>query len=468
MTEQVEIKIKSPTYPMAADLTLFHSQHDTVHKLKYGIQLALNNANLTPAAQKLIYAGHVLQDEKTLLELNLTAGSSATIHLVTGASVHPVSSPVAAVEQAPAVSQHVGSTPASETSTSIPAAMTQSTPVGRNVPESSTAPSGMSRPSSAQSIDSSDMAEHLKSIIGDQSYVRTGLQYQVYMIDGLPYLIQQSATATTAASRHTSRSLRSRAARATSLLNTVMGASAPGAPTAASSGAPNHVRHQAVELPSSSAIPVVMADGRQAVMLSPEGIRAMTQQGVVVPTQNAQGQLIPGVAPAAARHPLDRPEFRAFMRTGIPHAWLFLKLVFLVMMLGSHASWKKFLMLNAIAVVIFLWQSGLAAGLFRAQARPVPVDARPVQRNAPVVPGTDAAAAAAAMPAQSPTTNDTPNQTIPRAQAQGNALQNLAHAFVTSILPSTLLPDALPAINQEANAAQEGRDADVNRLGNDW
>jgi hypothetical protein len=450
MGDKVEIRIKSPTYRLDADLTLFHSQHDTIHQLKGGIQLALNNTALTPEAQKLIFAGHVLQDSKTLLELNLTSGSSATFHLVTSAHIQPMASQ-------PDIAGPANQTP-QQTSTELPNAAPKLDAPGpadsMPVPEPETGAS--SRPMSGASSTSSDLPQHLQSILRSQSCVKTGLQYQVYMIDGMPYLIQQPANGTADTTAARTSTFRRRTHRATTtLLNTMMQQAQGSAP--ATTTGPTTVRHQAVDLPAASAFPVALADGRRAVILSPEAVQAMTQQGVAVQNQGPAGQIIPGpaaagpanriAAGAAARNFVNRPEVRAFWRTGIPHIWLFLKLAFLVMMLGSSASWKKLIMLNAIAFAIFMWQSGLAAALLRGHAQAIgrPVG-RPVPRGAPQAmgPGT---------PEVRPAGQDGGAGPGP-ARRQGNALQNLAHAFVSSIVPSTRQPgqDGLPNAQANANA----------------
>lgn len=66
-----DIRIKSPTYPIGSDLVIKHAIDDTILNLKTKIKHKLANELLTEASQKLIYSGHVLDDLKTLSELNV-------------------------------------------------------------------------------------------------------------------------------------------------------------------------------------------------------------------------------------------------------------------------------------------------------------------------------------------------------------------------------------------------------------
>lgn len=63
---QCEIKIKSPTYPITPELVIQHDSSDTILSLKGKIKDRIGNAALVESSQKLIYAGHVLEDGKTL------------------------------------------------------------------------------------------------------------------------------------------------------------------------------------------------------------------------------------------------------------------------------------------------------------------------------------------------------------------------------------------------------------------
>lgn len=75
-----EIRIKSPTYPIGSDLVIKHSPEDTIFNLKTKIKDKLDNDLLNEASQKLIYSGHVLDDGKTLIELNVSiAHESMTV-----------------------------------------------------------------------------------------------------------------------------------------------------------------------------------------------------------------------------------------------------------------------------------------------------------------------------------------------------------------------------------------------------
>ena len=71
MSAQCDIKIKSPTYPINNELVIKHDADDTIYSLKSKIKAQLLNETLIESAQKLIYAGHVLEDLKTLSELNV-------------------------------------------------------------------------------------------------------------------------------------------------------------------------------------------------------------------------------------------------------------------------------------------------------------------------------------------------------------------------------------------------------------
>lgn len=66
-----DIRIKSPTYPISAELVIKHMSDDTILQLKTKIKDSLGNDQLVEASQKLIYAGHVLEDGKTLAQLNV-------------------------------------------------------------------------------------------------------------------------------------------------------------------------------------------------------------------------------------------------------------------------------------------------------------------------------------------------------------------------------------------------------------
>lgn len=69
---ECDIRIKSPTYPMSAEFVIKHMADDTILSLKRKIRDGLCNDQLVESAQKLIYAGHVLEDSKTLAQLQVS------------------------------------------------------------------------------------------------------------------------------------------------------------------------------------------------------------------------------------------------------------------------------------------------------------------------------------------------------------------------------------------------------------
>lgn len=76
---QCDIRIKSPTYPLERELIIAHSIDDTILALKSKIKKQLLNETLLESAQKLIYAGHVLEDVKTLSELNVVLSNRVQV-----------------------------------------------------------------------------------------------------------------------------------------------------------------------------------------------------------------------------------------------------------------------------------------------------------------------------------------------------------------------------------------------------
>lgn len=73
---ECDIRIKSPTYSISTDLIIKHNSDDTVFQLKTKIKHALANDSLIETSQKLIYAGHVLEDDRTLSQLNVCLPSA--------------------------------------------------------------------------------------------------------------------------------------------------------------------------------------------------------------------------------------------------------------------------------------------------------------------------------------------------------------------------------------------------------
>lgn len=195
---------------------------------------------------------------------------------------------------------------------------------------------------------------------------RTNTSYELCYIDGFPYLVKAAGRAPRLSRRaRNPANAHVQDPRAPATVPTTASASDSHVPTAP-------VRHHQVDLPATAAIPVRTADGRRALILSPEGVRAMAAQGVNIETNLRSGPF--GISSAT---------IRSFMSNGVPHGWLIFKLAFLVTMLGSNSTWPRFLLLNVIAVGIFFWQSGiLGRGLGRAvpvpgQAAPVPPVGRP-------------------------------------------------------------------------------------------
>lgn len=68
---QCDIKIKSPTYPIDVELIITQDADESVLLLKGKIRESLGNSALVESTQKLIYGGHVLEDNKTLAQLNV-------------------------------------------------------------------------------------------------------------------------------------------------------------------------------------------------------------------------------------------------------------------------------------------------------------------------------------------------------------------------------------------------------------
>lgn len=189
---------------------------------------------------------------------------------------------------------------------------------------------------------------------------------------------------------------------------------------------PTATRYQQVDLPTTAAIPVRTADGRRALILSPEGVRAMAARGINVESNLiARDRTFLGIRAASIRN---------FLRTGIPHGWLFLKLVFLVAMLGSDSSWNRFILINCIAAGIFFWQTGLLRNLINRTPAlnpqaPAGVDSGPAQNT-----GTEPRTGNADSPAVAPIETARANPT------EAPLLHNLGRAFLSSIVPTVTRP----------------------------
>lgn len=336
-------------------------------------------------------------------------------------------------------------------------------PVASDVP-ATTEPSSLAEGTSGneRSTNAAQTASTIPSVLPNDDYSadvhellhrrdnvqRTNINYDLYYIDGYPYLIK-------AADRQTRSSRRPRAAHenpnstgrftnTSAIVRQTMLGSTSGTPT-------RSVRHHQVDLPATAAMPVRMADGGRALILSPEGVRAMAAQGVNVETSNPARVGLLG---------LNAAIFRQYVRLAAPNLWLIAKLAFLVLMLGSNSSWYRFFVLNAIATAIFLWQSGLIAALLG---------------NAPTNQGTAAPgvanAARPAAPVSGPLPQATENQaqqstTTDAAVADNTAhvretplLHDLGRAFLSSIVPSLTppvrnVPQAREAPRPETAAAE--------------
>ena len=416
---QCDIRIKSPTYPIQ-DLIIKHDASDTILSLKRKIKAQLLNETLIESAQKLIYAGHVLEDVKTLSELNVRLNCvcanreipiAATFHLVTAPNIRPITP----------IEPQILADPIQ--STSEPTCI--STPeVQDTQPEIPTQPDvGLTEPAIDTSIPEIT-ANDLPQVMGPNANVQaTNIQYNVYMIDGYPYLIRGPDK----------RSSRRRQERA---LVPTQSPATTSSITAVSAGA--QIRQHHVDLPATAAIPVRTADGQRALILSPEGVRAMAAQGVNVNRNIVRADSFLGIRASTIRN---------FMRTGIPHSWLFLKLTFLVVLLGSNSSWKRLIVLNIAAFLIFFWQSGIFMHMWGNWRRPVgpavnvAADAR--VRDT----GRDETASAGG---------------INGAQQRPNSavLQNLGRAFFSSIIPGVSQPTT-PVIAQAAFPAVADNPAGV-------
>lgn len=256
----------------------------------------------------------------------------------------------------------------------------------------------------------SPFAIETHSFLGRHEQIEaTDTNYVLCYIDGFPYLVKGADRA---------RSVR-RSRRHLANSNSAQPASNAAPVSAAhTSGNDAIVQQRHVDLPATAAIPVRTAEGRRALILSPEGVRAMAAQGVNVDT-GAAGRPALGV---------NYVSLRRYISAGVPHGWLVLKLVFLVTMLGSNASWTRFMILNVIAFGIFLWQSGI---LGRTLARQ-PVGA--AQNGGPMRPPVDARqspGANADQPLNAPHTS----RATAQAAAAPTMFQSFTNAFIASIVP---------------------------------
>ena len=245
--------------------------------------------------------------------------------------------------------------------------------------------------------------------------VSTNVQYNLYMIDGYPYLLR-------APDRRSTR--RHRAAEPmTSLVSPAPAATSTSTSSASRPVVGAQLRQHHVDLPATAAIPVRTAEGQRALILSPEGVRAMAAQGVNVDRNTQREQRFMGITSSQVRN---------LLRNGIPHSWLFLKLTFLVFLLGSNSSWNRLLVLNLAAAIIFFWQSGIFAAVWGNWRGQVHADAN--------ITGTPVSAHA----------NDTgvENNTVAPPSPNTALLQHLGRAFFSSILPGVSQPTT-PVVQQE-------------------
>ncbi|KAI5783615.1 hypothetical protein EDC01DRAFT_729781 [Geopyxis carbonaria] len=135
-----------------------------------------------------------------------------------------------------------------------------------------------------------------------------------------------------------------------------------------------------------------------------------------------RAQVMRAGAPHGAPHNvLERVRNRAMMA----HVWLAMKLVVFVVLFASNGGWRRILYFGAIAVAIFLWQTGLAVEL----ARPLMDAANP--------PPPAAAAAAAGAGAGAGAGGVGGGMRVPAPDAPGAlaALQRGVAIFLASLVP---------------------------------
>lgn len=294
-------------------------------------------------------------------------------------------------------------------------------------------PVNESIPAAAHPLWSSDMPHWIGQ---DAQMVATNVNYNLFMIDGYPYLLRGS-------DRRSSR-------RHRSPLHASSGGQA-GVPNAPAGSMDNGqatdspVRHHHVDLPATAAIAVRTAEGQRALVLSPEGVRTLAAQGVNVSRTVTRRNTYFGIS---------SEQFRSFMRTGIPHSWLFLKLAFFVALLGSNSSWSRILLLSAVATFIFSWQSGLLASFLtgsRNQAQAVQPQGQNGHGNTvtppPVPQGAASQSAASGSASESATTNTGVRDAEDLRPAGHAVLHNLGRAFFSSILPGIAQPTT-PVVQQ--------------------
>lgn len=241
---------------------------------------------------------------------------------------------------------------------------------------------------------------------------RTNISYDLHYIDGYPYLIKAAGRTLRPSRRMRTSGIAQSPARAFTTTSNRSQQTTAGTMRQAAA-----TTTRRVDLPATVAIPVRTADGRRALILSPEGVRAMAAQGVNVDVSRRDSPF--GITSAT---------FRQFMRTGVPHAWLALKLSFLVAMLGTNSSWYRFTILNLLAIGIFFWQSGLLRNIMvwgRPPGHPTVSTQAGSQLPEPGQ-GPDSVALA-----------DSATQNDPIVPAETPLLHNFGRAFLASIVPST-------------------------------
>lgn len=224
---------------------------------------------------------------------------------------------------------------------------------------------------------------------------------------------------------------------------------------------PHHHLHQ-VHLPASTAMPVTTASGQRALILSPEGVRAMAAQGVHVQTspRRTLPSLLSLIVALIAR-----------IRTGgMGHTWLFLKLAIVVGMLSANTTWTRFFVINFCATFIFLWQTRVLAAFYRgwgdARQRAHPNGANGGGTGNAVNAGaTDTTGVGGELRRDAPHDDgNLPDQggNMTELNRGTPLLRNLGRAFLGSIVPGTVLdeqgdrdpvqPPPLPQDDMEVNA----------------
>lgn len=381
------IKIKSPSWPVK-DLVLDLDPSLTVRDVKTRIrrQLADGVDDLPESAQRLIFGGQVLADDRTLADLKLPA--NATVHLAT--SISPRPRPAVDQEAAAPAVESPAQCEADTPSTPQLNAPPQAAELGATAQEASTSRTARTQTQQPATNRSARPIAH-------DGIVNMGFTYDVQMINGYPYLVQR-------AQGH------SRTTRANGDVQRDVILSSQGSMRArrtATADAAQYVNRGHIELPASSAFRARGANGQRAVVLSPDAVRMLQNRGIQVDRGLVQGGNAAGINPRLARFVIDPQRVAEFFRTAMPHGMLLVKLFVLVALLGTNATWSRLCGLVAAAFIIFMWQSGLVARVLEERQR-----AR--------------AAAAAGQTSPQPQPQTQPHQPQTPAQAQPRPHTNIA------------------------------------------